>query len=134
MGKCTKCGNSITGNFGHFLVTPIGVVCESCQFKSNPPKIRLVLQKNTTGKPLYNVTQKIYEDRMRIEDFKKCGWFMREKREDSGFIFYKMEFHGTTKCTRFLKANYPSNYCNCTRSMGCRSQVAQGPFTENYIG
>lgn len=126
MAKCTKCGANVNNNLS-FLKTD--AVCGLCRFRDNPPRMHLALLKDTTGRSLYNLTQKVYESEMGIEDFEECGWFVREIKDRNKFTFYRMEFYGTVKCVRFPNADYPFKYYRCPKFIQCRNQMAKERVT-----
>lgn len=100
--KCDKCGaKSVL-----FALDDI-TVCSKCYLIYNPLVLRLDIYKNNPE--LWNKTQCKREPIMKIEDFLKCGWFLREIKSVASkvpkFTIKKMrfEYYGKCKCIRFLE-------------------------------
>lgn len=130
MFRCEKCGSYVDT----ILICNTGKICDQCHIEENPLKMRLVMIEGIMTKPLYNLTFKSYEDRVTMEDFIACGWFLRQMRQKNGYTFYDLEFRGTTRCGRFMGARFPIIYPRCIKSAICRSMMTRKAYPESLAG
>ena len=130
MEECTECGNE-TQNFvfhnGCF-------VCDHCYIRKNPPKMKLVNFEVKVGFSLFNSTLRTYEPIMNIKDFLKCGWFLRERRESRGYVYYDLEYFGAKKCSKCPKTDFPLSYPDCENASECKNQITKVIGSELYLG
>lgn len=130
MHKCEKCGAYVNT----ILFCNEGLLCDQCQIETDPPKMRIVRIEKVATKPLYNITLKSYENRMTIEDFEKCEWFLRRMRQRNGFTFYDLEFRGKIRCERFPESRFPLMYQRCANSAICQNSMTQRAYPEGPLG
>ena len=122
-----KCCNLTVSEyyFIHPKVNTVDILCKICKMNLFPPSIQLRQHSNY----LYNITQSKFEKDFTLNQFAKCGWFMREQREETPAIrvprykktiIYTLEYYGKTRCIRI--SDYPFYYDGmkrCTAST-CR--------------
>lgn len=130
MRKCDKCGEK---TYSFFKYEDL-FICDHCYIARNPPKIKLIIFESLEDRPLFNSTLRAYEPVMNVEDFVKCGWFVREKRLRKGFTLFYLEYHGKVLCSKCPDAvAFPLNYKRCENFMECKNQITR-IGTEHYVG
>lgn len=93
------------------------ILCKKCKLEVNPPKLML---REYAGH-LWNITQNRFEERFTLEEFGKCGWFLREHSTEipvplvprqSDTHVYTLEHYGDKRCIRIR--NHPFYYDDMT--------------------
>lgn len=118
--KCCKCERIavllITDEYNR------DCMCSKCYLVYKPPV--LCLDKYDTNKYLWNRTQDRRELLMDIEDFLKCGWFLRRIEEfESKVPKYHtkriyLEYYGDDKCIRvaeYYEKLFLGHLSNCKK-------------------
>jgi hypothetical protein len=108
---CTHCEILVTE---YYFIRPElntkDILCNACKLKSVPPRLQLKRYSDY----LWNITQNRFEEHFALEDFYRCGWFLREQAVTTPYalqkeaINYTLEHYGEMTCVRFL--DYPFYY------------------------
>ena len=117
---CAKCKKQVVFTYPHSGV----MVCLTCKLKLCPPTMSF-LKLGAAGM-LYNIAADEYECYMDLDDFEKCGWFIRRKTispDDKNriVVHYYLEYHGNILCNRCKQTVFPSFYTECHDSTCCIS-------------
>lgn len=99
------------------MVAPGQTVCQECRMHMEPFVMDIVLDTNYSG--LYITTFEMAETVMTVDDFQKCGWFLRCKEERGTFVFYTLEYHGKVECSRCVGFNFPIGMKDCHQYNRC---------------
>lgn len=118
--QCNKCGIETRICLFHKK----DMLCEDCFYEVVPPKTTLVEFVTSQGRLIWNVAQSVYETEMKVADFEKCGWFVRQIRKNTSYIYYDLEYCGKFKCKRCGDYIFPTRMPRCPEESKCLNQTS----------
>lgn len=114
--SCSNCG--VSTKFINYSGSDYRLLCNKCKMEENPPII--ILESRGLSAYYWNILKGESEVYMSIDDFIKCGWFLRKKtiyesiKNKFRKVVYLLEYYGKLRCRRCKDYKYfPEDMTKC---------------------